>query len=164
MTRQNALALLNKEMDCVEIIGHFNKPQELPLSEAAVNRLPDGTWMAIIRQNGGNYRFSTSKDGREWTTAEEREWVNTGSDSKPTFDRFRNLYYLGWQDSTRINGVKRSVFNLDVSRDGVNWERKYRFETTESFQYPTFKEHNGSIWLCVTQGKKERILFGKLED
>jgi hypothetical protein len=42
-------------------------------------------------------------------------------------------------------------------------------ETEKSFQYPTFHEHDGSIWLTVTQGDgpgshKERIMFGKLEE
>ena len=60
--------------------------------------------------------------------------------------------------------IQRSVFNVDVSRDGETWERKYRFETPETFQYPTFREHGGAVWLCVTQGRKERIMFGKLED
>lgn len=64
--------------------------------------------------------------------------------------------------------MSRSVFNLDVSRDGTHWERKYRFETVKSFQYPTFREHAGTIYLSVTQGdtdasRKERIMFGKLE-
>ena len=42
-----------------------------------------------------------------------------------------------------------------------------RFETEKSFQYPTFREHDGASWLTVTQGdsdaaRKERIMFGKL--
>jgi hypothetical protein len=57
---------------------------------------------------------------------------------------------------------------IDVFRDGKNWQRKYRFETEKSFQYPTFREYDGSIYLTVTQGdsaasRKERIMFGKLE-
>ncbi|WP_461786538.1 sialidase family protein, partial [Prosthecobacter sp.] len=79
------------------------------------------------------------------------------------------IYYLGWQEATSIQGANRSVFNVDISRDGRTWERKYRFETPQSFQYPAFHEHEGAIWLCVTQGdtdpsRKERIMFGKLED
>ncbi len=74
----------------------------------------------------------------------------------------------GWQERTQIDKVSRSVFNLDVSKDGKTWERKYRFETTKSFQYPTFVEANGQVWFCVTQGdsdasRKERIMFGRLE-
>lgn len=58
---------------------------------------------------------------------------------------------------------------MDISRDGQSWERKYRFEAPKSFQYPTFHEHDGAIWLCVTQGdtspsRKKRIMFGRLED
>jgi hypothetical protein len=95
--------------------------------------------------------------------------VPNGTNSKPTFDRFGGAYYLGWQENTHIQGVRRSVFNVDISRDGKTWERKYRFETPKSFQYPTFHEHDGVIWLSVTQGdsspsRKERIMFGKLED
>ena len=167
---QNALATLNAAMDTFEIVGHFNEPPEMKLTEPAVNRLPDGTWMAICRQEGGNqnYTFTTSRDGVNWTTNEHRAFVTNGAASRPTFDQFRGTYYLGWQERTRIAGVSRSVFNLDVSRDGAHWERKYRFETVKSFQYPTFREHEGAIYLTVTQGdssesRKERIMFGKLE-
>ncbi|MGA0112484.1 MAG: sialidase family protein [Chthoniobacterales bacterium] len=168
---QNALAVLHDDLATVEVLGHFNEPQAAALSEAAVQRLPDGTWMAICRSEakGGNYLFTTSADGRTWTAGRELPIVPNGANSKPTFDKFGDVYYLGWQEGTSIQGVPRSVFNIDISRDGKNWERKYRFETTKSFQYPTFHEHDGSIWLSVTQGDgpgshKERIMFGKLED
>ena len=167
---QNALAVLNPEMDTFEVLGHFNLPGGVKLSESAVNRLPDGTWLAICRQEGGtgNYMFSTSKDGKSWSTNEYRSFVTNGTNSKPTFDKFFGIYYLGWQEATRVNGVSRSVFNIDVSVDGVNWERKYRFESVKSFQYPTFRAYQGTIYLTVTQGdtsesRKERIMFGKLE-
>lgn len=167
----NALAVLHDDLVTFEVIGHYNEPQNLRLTESAVNRLPDGTWMAICRQDGGtqNYTFTTSRDGRTWTVGEYLPHVPNGAGSKPTFDKFGSTYYLGWQESTRIQGVSRSVFNVDVSQDGKTWERKYRFETPRSFQYPAFHEHQGSIWLCVTQGdsdpsRKERIMFGKLEE
>jgi hypothetical protein len=161
----NALALLNPEMDMFEVLGHFNEPQNLKLTESAVNRLPDGTWLAILRQEGGNrnYVFSTSLDGRHWTPGEFRKVVPNGTSSKPTFNRFKDVYYLGWQESTRIAGVGRSVFNIEVSTDCVHWERKYRFESAQTFQYPTLSEYQGTIYLTVTQGQKERIMFGKLE-
>jgi len=168
---QNALAVANDALDTFEVIGHYNEPQTLQLSESAVNRLPDGTWMAICRQDGGNgnYTLTTSQDGKTWTRGEHRDFVPNGGSSKPTFDKFGGIYYLGWQERTKINGVGRSVFNIDISRDGKTWERKFRFETPKSFQYPSFHEHNGSVWLSVTQGdtdasRKERIMFGKLED
>ncbi len=168
--KQLALAVPNEAFDTFEVIGHFNEPQNLNTSEAAVNRLPDGTWMAICRQDGGNGNctFTTSRDGKTWTPHEHRDFVPNGASSKPTFDRFGGAYYLGWQEATRINGVSRSVFNIDVSRDGRTWQRKYRFETEKSFQYPTFRKYNGTIYVTVTQGdsspsRKERIMFGKLE-
>lgn len=168
--KQNALALVHDDLTTFEIVGHYNDPQSAQLSESSVNRLPDGTWMAIRRNDGGNhnYHFTTSRDGKTWTAGGELPFVPNGANSKPTFDKFGDIYYLGWQEATQIHGVNRSVFNLDVSRDGASWERKYRFETVKSFQYPTFREHNGEVWLCATQGdaspsRKERIVFGRLE-
>ncbi len=165
---QNALAVANESLDTFEVLGHYNEPQTAQLSESAVNRLPDGTWMAICRNDKGNYHFSTSADGRTWSVGRELPFVTNGANSKPTFDRFGGIYYLGWQERTRIGGVSRSVFNVDISTDGKTWERKYRFETEKSFQYPTFRQHQGSIYLTVTYGdtdssRKERIMFGKLE-
>jgi hypothetical protein len=168
--KQNALAVANDALDTFEVIGHYNEPQNLQLSESAVNRLPDGSWLAICRQDSGNgnYTFTTSKDGRTWTRGEHRDFIPNGGSSKPTFDKFGDTYYLGWQESTQIQGVRRSVFNIDISRDGRIWQRKYRFESLKSFQYPSFHEHRGTVWLTVTQGdtdasRKERIMFGKLE-
>jgi hypothetical protein len=166
---QNALALVHDDLATFEVLGHYNEPPSAQLSESAVNRLPDGTWMAICRNDKGNYHFTTSADGRIWSVGQEMSFVPNGANSKPTFDRFGGLYYLGWQEATQVDGIRRTVFNLDVSRDGKSWERKYRFETAKSFQYPTFHEHEGVIWLAVTQGdtdpsRKERIMFGKLED
>ena len=167
--KQNALALVHDDLVTFEVLGHFNEPQSEQLSEPAVNRLPDGTWMAIVRNDKGNYHFTTSADGKKWGVGKQLPQVPNGANSKPTFDKFGGVYYLGWQESTRIQGVGRSVFNVDISRDGKTWERKYRFESPKSFQYPTFHEHEGVIWLVVTQGdkdasRKERIMFGKLED
>ena len=169
-TGQNALAVVNTDLDTFEVLGHYNEPAALRLTESAVNRLPDGTWVAICRQDGGNknYTFTTSKDGRTWTPGEYRDTVPNGGSSRPTFECFNGVYYLGWQESSTVEGVNRSIFNIEVSRDGVNWERKYRFETTKSFQYPTFHQHDGGIYLTVTQGdidpsRKERIMFGQLE-
>ncbi len=165
--KQNALARVLDDAATFEVLGHYNEPQSEQLSESSVNRLPDGTWMAICRNDSGNYHFTTSGDGRIWTEGRELAWVTNGANSKPTFDCFGGIYYLGWQEATSIGGGRRSVFNLDVSRDGQRWERKYRFESPDSFQYPTFHEHAGAIWLTVTQGEKgstDRILFGKLED
>jgi len=167
---QNALALLDAACETFTIVGHYNEPQSLQLSESSVNRLPDGTWMAICRQDSGNrnYTFTTSRDGKKWSQGKHLPFVASGTNSKPTFDRFGDVYYLGWQDAAQVDGVSRSVFNVDISRDGEYWERKYRFQTRDSFQYPTFREHEGTIWLCVTQGdadpsRKERIMFGRLE-
>lgn len=167
--KQNALALVHDDLETFEVLGHYNEPQSQDLSESAVNRLPNGTWMAICRNDKGNYHFATSADGRKWKPGETIPSVPNGANSKPTFDRFGDIYYLGWQENTRVHGVSRSVFNVDISRDGRRWERKYRFETPKSFQYPTFHEHEGVIWLVVTQGdtdpsRKERIMFGKLEE
>ncbi len=167
--KQNALAVLNDTFDTFEILGHYNEPEKFQMSESSVNRLPDGKWMAICRKDGDdrNYAFTTSRDGKKWSEAIALDVVKNGTNSKPTFDRFDGIYYLGWQENKKINGVKRSVFNIDVSRDGKTWERKYTFETGKSFQYPTFCEYRRHVYFVVTQGdtsksRKERIMFGKL--
>ena len=165
--KQNALAVLHDDFTTFEVIGHYNEPQAQQLSESAVNRLPDGTWMAIVRNDAGNYHFTTSRDGKTWTAAEPKPFVPNGLNSKPTFDHFGGVYYLGWQENTKIQNCNRSVFNVDISRDGKTWQRKYRFESPHSFQYPTFHEHEGTLWFTVTQsdhgGSTDRIMFGKLE-
>lgn len=168
--RQNALATLNADMDCIQVLGHFFEPNSAKLSESAVQQMPDGSWCAISRQETAdqNYLFATSADGVSWTPHHTRDCVKTGSNSKATFDRFNNLYYLGWQDSARIDGVYRTIFSVDISANGKDWQRKYRFETNKSFQYPVFRQHAGAVFLSVTQGdytssRKERIMFGRLE-
>lgn len=150
----NVSLKIDPGMDTFEVLGQFNQPGALKLTEAAVNRLPDGSWMAICRQEAGNrnYTFSASQDGRNWSVNEYRPFVENGTNSKPAFEKFFGIYYLGWQEATRVDGVSRSVFNIDVSVDGVHWERKYRFETAKSFQYPVFREYRGTVYLTVTQG------------
>jgi len=167
---QNGLTVLNDAMDTFRVLGHYYSRGPERLTESAVNRLPDGTWMAICRQDQGteNYMFTTSADGRTWTPPEYREFIPNGSSSKPVFEKFGSQYYLGWQESTRVDGVSRSVFNIDVSRDSVRWMRRYRFESAKSFQYPSLHEYRGELFLTATQGdsspsRKERIVFGKLE-
>ncbi|HSH93076.1 MAG TPA: sialidase family protein, partial [Roseimicrobium sp.] len=54
---QNALSLLNADMDTFEVLGHYNEPKEMKLTESAVNRLPDGTWISISRQEGGTHNY-----------------------------------------------------------------------------------------------------------
>jgi hypothetical protein len=167
ITAQNALTVLNDDLDTFELLGHYNDPIEMRLTESSVNRMPDGTWIAILRQDGGTgrYAFATSQDGRDWTTASYRDHVPNGGQSKPNFDFFGGQYYLGWQDAEKINGVNRSIFNVDVSKDGLNWNRLWRFETEKTFHYPIFREHNGHIYVAVTQGdhgQGERIMFARV--
>lgn len=161
---------LNKKMNTFEVIGFYFQPLELKLNESALERLPEGSWMAITRQELGtrNYVFSTSKNGKDWTANEYLDFIPNGTNAKPVFEYFNGIYYLGWQEETKINDVFRSVYNIDVSRDAIHWERKYRFETEKSFQYPHLVQYEGSIYLTITQGdthasRKERIMFGKLE-
>jgi hypothetical protein len=61
---------------------------------------------------------------------------------------------LRWQEAAGIQGGRRIAFNVDISRDGKSWRRKYRFETPDFSPYPSFHEHEGVIWLSVTQGNR----------
>ena len=139
------------------------------MNSCAVNRLPNGDWLAVCRQEGGsrNYVFKQSRDGTVWSAGDNRNVIPNGTSSKPTFDRIGGFYWLGWQEAV-TGAVGRAVFNVEVSRDGQNWERKYRFATDRSFQYPIFREHLGHVYVAVTQGdaspsRKERIMFGRVE-
>jgi hypothetical protein len=53
-------------MDRFIVLGECFEPQHARLTESAVNRLPDGMWLAISRQDNRdrNYMFSSSRDGR----------------------------------------------------------------------------------------------------
>jgi len=168
--KQNALARVQPSWDTFRILGHYNRPEEVGMSESAVQRLPDGCWLAICRCDGGdrNYRFTESRDGGvSWTEATQDPAVQDGTNSKPTFDCFAGIYFLGWQDAERVGGVHRSVFNLELSRDGRSWERCLRIESDAGFQYPTFAAHGGRLFVCATQGHpgvggKRRIVFGEV--
>jgi hypothetical protein len=153
-------------LDTFEILGHYNEPLDVKLTESAINRLPDGTWVAISRREDGDkiYMFSHSHDGIDWSPHQTLFPVMDGSNSKPTFDFLQGMYYLGWQGGKKINDVSRSVYHLCVSTDGVTWAEKYRFESEQTFQYPVFKEYEGKIYVAVTQGQKQYICFGSMSD
>jgi len=162
----SGLAVLNEAMDTFEVVGCIKEP----LNEMAVCFMPDNQWLAVLRNDKPPYQyiFKESPDGRNWMPKQGSYFQPKGSPSKPTLDCFNGIYYLGWQSAEKVNGVHRSVFNVDVSRDGINWETKYRFETEKSFQYPFFCPYKGRIWFVITQGdyspdRKERIMFGCLE-
>lgn len=84
--------MLHDDFTTFEIIGHYNEPQSQQLSESAVNRLPDGTWMAICRNDAGNYHFTTSQDGKTWTVGEPKPCVPNGLNSKPTFHQSVGMF------------------------------------------------------------------------
>ncbi len=89
--KQNALSLVHDDLVTFEVLGHYNEPQSEQLSESAVNRLPDGTWIAICRNDKGNYHFTTSADGKTWTVGKPMPHVPNGTNSKPTFDKFGSV-------------------------------------------------------------------------
>ena len=76
---QLALAEVNAARDTFEVIGHYNEPQNLLLSESAVNRLPDGTWMASAARTGAT-AITRSRPAR---TAERGPPARTAT-SSPT--------------------------------------------------------------------------------
>jgi hypothetical protein len=92
--KQNALAVVHADRITFEVLGHYNEPQAEQLSESSVNRMPDGSWLAICRNDSGNYHFAASDDGKTWTEGRELPIVSNGDNSKPTFDRFGDIYYL----------------------------------------------------------------------
>jgi hypothetical protein len=151
--KQNALALVHDDLTTFEVLGHFNEPQTEQLSESAVNRLPDGTWMAICRNDKGNYHFTTSADGTTWSVGKAMPHVPNGANSKPTFDQFGGVYYLGWQEATRVQNVGRSVFNVDISatakRGSANTASRHR-SPSNTRPFTSTRARSGFASLRVT--------------
>jgi hypothetical protein len=176
----DAVALLNDSMDTFEIVAHFPKT-DIRYTEVSVQKLPDKTWAAILRNEdpGHNYLFSTSADGKKWSEIKEIPEITTGTNSKPLFSEANGQYYLGWQELPENRNYVRKLtpldwpdrqagdrqdFNIEVSADGVNWERKYSFHAPGcSFQYPFIYPYEGKVYICATRRFKEYITFGLLE-
>ena len=160
LTRQNALGVLNDRLDTVRILGNILEPQDAGMSESGITRLPDGSWLAILRSDLGdlNYYFAKSPDGIHWERAQKSVVTPGGSNSKPLLEKIGNLYFMGWQQQPG-----RTLFHIDLSENGVDWERAFSFRIPDgSFQYPTLYAWNGSVYICATQGDKTSIWFGKL--
>lgn len=157
--------------------GRFTIVADIPdaglrLDEAAVEQMPDGSWLLVARNEDGdgNYRFARSRDGCTWPVPETWPLVPDGIPSRPTLDRFGDVWCLGWNSAARVDGANRSTFHLDVSRDGHIWHRRFTFATRDSFQYPVLRSDGHTVWVAVTQGArsddghsgKEQIRFGTL--
>ena len=127
-----------------------------------ITRLPDGSWLAILRSDLGdlNYYFAKSPDGMHWEAAQKSAITPKGSNSKPLLEKIGGLYFLGWQQQP-----DRTVFHIDLSDNGLDWERAFTFRIPMgSFQYPALYFWNGAVYICATQGDKSSIWFGKLMD
>lgn len=162
LTRQNALGVFNEQLDTVQILGNILEPQDAGMSESGITRLPDGSWLAILRSDLGdlNYYFAKSPDGMHWEAAQKSAITPKGSNSKPLLEKIGGLYFLGWQQQP-----DRTVFHIDLSDNGLDWERAFTFRIPMgSFQYPALYSWNGAVYICATQGDKSSIWFGKLMD
>ncbi|MBQ2118667.1 MAG: exo-alpha-sialidase [Clostridia bacterium] len=155
---QNSLARFNRSCDCVEIVGHIGgvTPTE-KTTESGIARLPDGRWMAILRNEIGdkNYRFSYSRDGRLWSDPVSEPFLCGGVNSKPVLFTAGGYCFMGWNEGSR------TVYHLAFSADGRSWRTLFTFRSPATFQYPTFRFHAGELLFSVTTGQKERICFGK---
>lgn len=171
LSKQNALGVFNDSLDCIRVLGNCNEPQSADLSEAAFHVMPDGRWVAILRNDNGNRNsmFATSDDGEHWSVAEEWSLVQNGSNSKPTLDCFGGVYFLGWQEKPF-----RTRFNIDVSTDFVHWNRAVSFDDPSfCLQYPHLAEADGEVYISGTHGSidpvnppgpdgRDSIYFGRL--
>ena len=72
-----------------------------------------------------NCHFTTSQDGKTWTVVEPPPYMPNGLNSKPAFDKFGSVNYLGCQENPKNQNFNRSVFNVNISR-GV---KRRRIET-----------------------------------
>ncbi|MBQ8835970.1 MAG: hypothetical protein IJ002_00505 [Clostridia bacterium] len=155
----NSLAKFNDTYDCIEIIGNIGSMTDSVLTtENGIMQLKDGTWMAILRNERGdyNYLFSYSKDGTNWTTPAAEDFVKHGTNSKPILAKFGDYYIMGYNEYTR------GLFHIAYSFDAKNWKTIYSFYAPTTFQYPEFDLCNGQMYFSVTMGNKEEIWYGKL--
>jgi hypothetical protein len=163
--KQNALALLHDDLATFEVIGHYNEPQTQQLSESAVNRLPDGTWMAICAQRQGQLSLHHQ---RRWQKMDRRHgdalregleleahlstslaMSITSAGRTLTRDQRRPPHHLQHRHLTRWQNLGAQI----PLRDAAIHSNIPRCTSTK-----------GTIWLSVTQGtQKDRIMFGKLE-
>ena len=162
LTQQNALGVFNDQLDTVQILGNILEPQDAGMSESGITRLPDGSWLALLRSDLGdlNYYFAKSPDGIHWEQAQKSTITPGGSNSKPLLEKIGGLYFMGWQQQPA-----RTRFHIDLSSNGSDWERAFSFQIPDgSFQYPTLYPWNGAVYICATQGDKTSLWFGKLMD
>lgn len=155
---QVSLAKFNEEMNTVELISHIaNSNSYNKFTEHGIIQKEDGSFMTIMREERrGNYFFTYSEDGINWTAPVEEVFVVSGTNSKPTLDNFNGYYLMGWNDTDR------SVYRLQYSKDCKNWIDLYTFYSDTTFQYPSFEMYNNEIYYCATIGNKQQIIFGKL--
>lgn len=162
-----ALAEFNDFLDTLTLHSFITNPDADDLSEAAVERMPDGRWIAILRcdNSNQNYRFTFSKDGINWSSAKELKTVQNGSNSKPFLYHYGKVYCMGWQEKPL-----RSRFNIDVSFDCEHWIRMFSINNMDfSLQYPSLYLWQDQIYVCATHcspseadDRRDSIYFGRL--
>ncbi len=119
-------------------------------------QLPDGRSLGIIRDNGGSkrlFRTLSSDNGRTWSTPE----LTNFPDATSKFFGLRTSrgsYVL----VSNANPAGRYPLCLSVSRDGVTFTRMGRLPVpvaeVPSLQYPHVIEHDGSLLIAYSRGKR----------
>ena len=155
---QNALAVFNDGLDCVEIIGHIGEGTEnFKTTESGIMRKNDGSWMSVLREEKtGIYRFSYSLDGEKWSYPRIENFAKTGTATKATLNNFCGTYFMSWADSSR------SCMRFMYSADALTWTDLITVYSPTTFQYPSFVMYENEIYYTATMGDKETIVFGKL--
>lgn len=157
----NTLAVFDDACETLTLLGSMIEPGGADLSEAGIQRLPDGGWLAILRRDDGdcNCLLSASTDGLRWSPAVSSPLIENGSNSKPTLHRFGDTYFMGWQEKPG-----RTRFNIETSRDGLAWARAFSFDLPDgTLQYPSLCAYGGDIYLCATGlSARDEIVFGRL--
>ena len=166
--KQNALAVLHDDFTTFEVIGHYNEPQSQQLSESAVNRLPDGTWMAICRNDAGNYHFTTSQDGKTWTVGRD----DALRAERPELEahlrsiRRRLLPRLAGEHTHpgRATAASSTWISPAMAKPGnanTASSRRIRFSIRPSTN--TRARSGSPSPRATTAARTDRIMFGKLE-
>ncbi|WP_404308390.1 exo-alpha-sialidase [Neorhodopirellula lusitana] len=141
-------------------IGPISDGQDFSAIQPTILTHPDGRLQALCRTKEQVIASSESNDGGEtWSqlTATNLPNPNSGIDAVTLSDG-RHLMIYNHLSSAKIEWGKRSVLNLAISNDGVNWREVgvLEKEKTGEFSYPAIiQSDDGLVHMTYTWMRKK---------
>ncbi len=114
--------------------------------------LPDGSLMALFRDNGASrclFRAFSTDQGRTWSTPVQTDFPDARS--KLHGLRLKDGRYVLVSNS---NPRKRDPLTLALSRDGMVFDRLFYLVGGRHVDYPQVMEHDGHLYIAHSGGKR----------